>query len=106
MARQRKASVRIEFISKGFHDVLMSSGVGGEVERVASEIASDATSSARPTPMSEDGEQDPPRYEATDARAGSYGGGRMIAYARAANAAARYDEATNRTLTRAAFRRR
>lgn len=105
MAR-KKASVRIEFISKGFHDVLMSSGVGNEIERVASEIAADAQSSARPTPMSEEGEQDPPRYEATDARAGNYGGGRMIAYARAANAAARYDEAKNRTLTRAAFRRR
>ena len=105
MAR-KKASVRIEFISKGFHDVLMSSGVGNEVERVAEAIAADAQSSTRPTPMSEAGEQDPPRYEATDARAGSYGGGRMIAYARASNAAARYDEATNRTLTRAAFRRR
>lgn len=106
MARGKKASVRIEFISKGFHDVLMSSGVGSEVERVAEAIATDAQSSARPTPMSEEGEQDPPRYEATDARAGNYGGGRMIAYARASNTAARYDEATNRTLTRAAFRRR
>lgn len=106
MARRKKASVRIEFLSKGFHDVLMSSGVGSEVERVAEAIAADAQSSARPTPMSEEGEQDPPRYESTDARAGNYGGGRMIAYARAANAAARYDEAKNRTLTRAAFRRR
>lgn len=105
MAR-KKASVRIEFISKGFHDVLMSSGIGSEVERVAEAIAADAQSSARPTPMSDEGEQDPPRYEATDARAGNYGGGRMIAYARASNAAARYDEAKNRTLTRAAFRRR
>ena len=106
MARRKKASVRIEFLSKGFHDVLMSSGVGGEVSRVAEAIASDAQSSSRQTPMSEAGEQAPPRYEATDAKPGEYGGGRMIAYARAANAAARYDEATNRSLSRAAFRRR
>lgn len=106
MARRKKASVRIEFISKGFHDVLMSPGVGGEVDRVARAIAADAQASSKPTPMSEAGDQDPPRYEATDAHAGDYGGGRMIAYARAANAAARYDEATNRSLSRAAFRRR
>ena len=61
MARRKKASVRIEFLSKGFHDVLMSPGVGGEVSRVAEAIASDAQSSSRPTPMSDAGEPDPPR---------------------------------------------
>lgn len=98
--------VRIKFISKGFHDILSGSGVSSEVQRVADGIASDAQASAHQTPMSERGEQDAPKYESTQVKEGNYGGGRAIAYARCSNAAARYDEAVNRTLSRAAMRRR
>lgn len=88
---------RIEFISKGFHDLLCSDGVYSLVESTANDIAADANSLA----SNDDDLDDKPRYEAKGPKIGNYGGGRAIAYVSAANGAAVIDESRHATIEKA-----
>jgi len=93
---------RIQFISKGFHDLLCSDGVYKLVESTAEDIASKANSIA----SNDDDLEEKPRYEVKGPKIGNYGGGRVIAYMSAANGSAVIDESRHATIEKALGGRR
>lgn len=78
------STVRIEFVSQGFHDILTSQAVADLVDSQGRRIASNA------------GDGFAYRH-----RIGNYGGGRAIGLVTADTLAARTAEATDKSLTRA-----
>lgn len=87
---------RIEFISSGFRDLLMSDEVGSEVMKAAGRVARRATSEAeRPTRG-----QPAAVYVAKGPVAGGYGGGRQIAYVSSDNRSATRDAIVHMRLER------
>lgn len=94
-------SVRIEFLSDGFHELLCSSGVAGAVDDAARGVATNATSIAG---AKYKGSNDSaPLYEVRGPKLGGYGGGRVIAYVSAANSAAAYEAAVDHVLEQAVW---
>mgnify|MGYP003288037056 CR=1 FL=1 len=89
--------VRIEFISRGFHDLLSSSEVAGVVMDAAADIADVATGLSAAIIH----HKDAPAYEVKGPKEGGYGGGRQIAYVAAANGAAYGDAVRHQVLERA-----
>ena len=85
--------IQIEFLSSGFHDLLMSDEVSGVVEEAAANVAAVAVARARSTKTGRHAE-----YVVKGPKAGGYGGGRMIAYVATGNAAAYLDNVENHTL--------
>ena len=78
------SSIRIEFVSQGFHDILVSQPVADLVDSTGKRVASRA------------GDGFGYRH-----RIGNYGGGRVIGLVTADTMEARESEATGKTLTRA-----
>lgn len=81
-------STRIEFISKGFKDILFSSGTKEVLQDTADEIRDRANMEV------------PEGFE-SNVQAGGYGGGRYIAFVRTATNEAALEESENMTLTKA-----
>jgi hypothetical protein len=86
--------VQLEFISQGFHDLLCSEPVAGEVEAAAEKVAGMATSSATRSKTSDE----PARFVVKGPKIGGYGGGRYIAYVSADNSEAAWDAIYNHRL--------
>lgn len=83
-------SVKLEFISKGFRDILFSSGTKDMLTDLSDGIRDRANESLP------DGEG----FVST-VQAGGYGGGRYVAFVRTDNNAAALEESENMTLTKA-----
>lgn len=86
--------IQLEFVSEGFHDLLCSDAIAGEVESAANKIADMATASAAvPNRSSERA-----MYVVKGPKMGGYGGGRVIAYVAADNGVASWDAIKHRRL--------
>jgi hypothetical protein len=83
-------SVKLEFISKGFKDILFSPGTKEMLTNLSDDIRDRANESLP------DGEGFASRVQA-----GGYGGGRYVAFVRTDNDAAALEESENMTLTKA-----
>ena len=83
-------SVKIEFNSKGFKDILFSPGTKEMLTNLSDDIRDRANGSLP------DGEG-----FASNVEAGGYGGGRYVAFVRTDNNAAALEESENMTLTKA-----
>lgn len=81
-------STKIEFIPKGFKDILFSPGTKELVQGIADDIRDRAN-------------QDVPEGFESNVQAGGYGGGRYIAFVRTATNEAALEESENMTLTKA-----
>lgn len=92
--------VRLEFISSGFRDLLMSDEVSEVVMDAAGDVAK--TASAMSTANRKRGHGDA-EYVVKGPRKGGYGGGRIIAYVATNNLLAYYDNVRNATLEKAVW---
>lgn len=83
-------SVKIEFISKGFKDILYSPGTNELLQNIGDDIRDRANESL-------------PDREGfvSNVQSGGYGGGRYISFVRTDNNAAALEESENMTLTKA-----
>lgn len=81
---------KIDFISKGFRDILFSPGTKEMLQNLGDEIRDRANESLP------DGEG-----FVSNVQTGGYGGGRYIGYVRTDNSAAALEESENMTLTKA-----
>lgn len=90
-------SVKLEFNSEGFREILMSEGVRNLVEEQAQAIASKAN--ANLTDPQSDGFQAEVFQGSMMSKYGH--GGRWVGYVRAVDARASADEAENKSLSRA-----
>lgn len=96
--------VRIEFISRGFHDLLSSDEVAGVVMDAAANVAESATSIAAATVRHTKSRK--AEFEVKGPKEGGYGGGRQIAYVAAADPYAYGDAVRHHVLERAMNARR
>lgn len=86
------AEMKIEFLSAGFKEILMSDGVRSILAQKGDEIC--ARANANLTESDSDG------YKVTT-MPGNYGGGRWVTYVQATDFLAALDEAENKSLTKA-----
>lgn len=86
--------IQIEFLSQGFHELLMSDEIAEQVGAAAEKIASRATSEATANSRAKES----PEFVVKGPKAGGYGGGRVIAYVASGNAAAYTDQVRNARL--------
>ncbi len=87
------AEIKIEFISEGFKQILMSDGVKALVESEANKIRDKANAGIS-------GEFETDGYKTTT-MVGNYGGGRYVSYVQATDFGAAQEEAEHKTLTKA-----
>lgn len=86
--------IQIEFLSQGFHELLMSDEIAEQVDAAAKKIADRATTEAASVSKA----RKKPEYVVKGPKAGGFGGGRIIAYVAADNAAAYTDQVRNARL--------
>lgn len=96
--------VRIEFLSRGFHELLCSDEVAEVVADAAADVAETATALSRSTIRHTKGRL--AEYEVKGPKLGGYGGGRVIAYVSAANKYAYGDAVRHMILEKAVNARR
>lgn len=87
--------VQIEFLSEGFHELLMSDEVAEQVADAAKRIADRATAEAGAVSKAK---KERPQFVVKGPKAGGYGGGRVIAYVASENASAYTDQTRNARL--------
>lgn len=94
--------VRLEFVSSGFKELLESAEVAGVVMDAARDIQQEAEALSAGVGHTKDSA----KYAVKGPRIGDYGGGRVIAYVAADNAAAYGDAVRHQVLERAVNARR
>lgn len=91
--------VRIQFISRGFHDLLESPEIAREVEYAANRVANKAAALSKAKIRHTKGRV--AEYVVKGPKKGGYGGGRQVAYVAASNKYAYGDAARNMILEKA-----